>query len=132
MLRRFANRALLPSFNELTRALGLAVAVGISYFLAAQLGLSLRTEVGNAAVWPAAGIAIGASIVFGGNARFAIAAATAIATIASGLTIGTSPWVGIALGIINAGQALLTAYVIEHWFDRPFVFEDVRHVLGFV
>jgi two-component sensor histidine kinase/integral membrane sensor domain MASE1 len=131
MLRRFAHRVL-PSFNELTRALGLAVAVGISYFLAARLGLALRTEVGNAAVWPAAGIAIGASIVFRGNARFAIAAATAIATIASGLTIGTSPWVAIALGLINAGQAFLTAYVIERWFDRPFVFEDVRHVLGFV
>src|SRR5262245_202920 len=104
----------------MTRALGLAVVVGVGYFLAAWLGLTLRTGVGNAAIWPAAGIAIGASIVFERNARLAIAVAITIATIASGLTIGRSPWLAIALGLINAGQALLTAYLIERWFDRPF------------
>jgi two-component sensor histidine kinase/integral membrane sensor domain MASE1 len=131
-MTRFAHDALFPPCKELTRAFGLAVAVGVGYFLAARLGLALRTVVGNAAIWPAAGIAIGASIVFGRNARLAIAAAIAIATTASCLTIGRSPSLAIALGLINAGQALLTACLIERWFDRPFVFEDVRHVLGFM
>jgi two-component sensor histidine kinase/integral membrane sensor domain MASE1 len=131
-MTRFAEGHWFPPSNQPTRALGLAVAVGVGYFLAARLGLVLQTEVGTAAIWPAAGIAIGASIVFERNARLAIAAAVAIATIAFSHTIGRNPWLAIALGLINAGQALLTAYLIERWFDRPFVFDDVRHVLGFV
>src|SRR5262249_18814721 len=84
------------------------------------------------AICPATGIAIGASIVCGRSARLAIAAAITVATIASGLTIGRSPWLATALGLVNAGQALLAAHLIERWFDRPFAFDDVRHVLGFV
>src|SRR5262245_9988251 len=130
-MTRFAEGHRFPPSNQPTRALGLAVAVGVGYFLAARLGLVLQTEVGTAAIWPAAGIAIGTSIVFGRNARLAIAAAIAIATIASSLTIGRSSWLAIALGLINAGQALLTAYLIERWFDRPFTFDDVRPRPGF-
>src|SRR5215475_756651 len=113
-MTRFAQGELFSPANQ--RALGLAVAVGIAYFLAAQLGLVLRTEVGTGAFWPGAGIAVGASIVFGRNARLAIAAAIAIATVASSLMIGRTPWLAIALGFFNAGQALLPGYLIERWF----------------
>jgi hypothetical protein len=44
-------------------ALALAIAVGLIYFVAARLGLSLRTDSGVAAFWPAAGIAIAILIV---------------------------------------------------------------------
>jgi two-component sensor histidine kinase/integral membrane sensor domain MASE1 len=131
-MTRVSHGVLFPPSNQLIRALGLAVAVGVGYFLAARLGSALRTEAGTAAFWPAAGIAIGALIVCERDARLAIAAAIAIGTIASGLTIGGSPRLAIALGLINAGQALLTAYFIERWFSRPFAFDDVRHVWGFV
>jgi hypothetical protein len=114
------------------QSIGLGIAVGIGYFLTTRLGLALRTEMGAAAFWPAGGIAVGALIVFGRNVRLAIAAAIAIATIACSLIIGASPWPAIALGVINAGQALLTVYLIECRFDHPFAFDDVRHILGFV
>ena len=50
--------------------IGFAVAVGVAYFVAAQLGLALRAKPGGVAVfWPAAGIAIGALIALGPKAR---------------------------------------------------------------
>ena len=51
-------------------ALGLAVAVGIPYFFAAQMGLALLTaSEGVAVFWPAAGIAAGTLIALGPWAR---------------------------------------------------------------
>ena len=42
---------------------GLSIAVGVAYFLAAQLGLSLLTTAERVAVfWPASGVAAGALI----------------------------------------------------------------------
>ena len=46
--------------------IGLAVVVGISYFLAAPLGLFLLAKPNSVAVfWPAAGISSGTLIAFG-------------------------------------------------------------------
>jgi uncharacterized protein YcsI (UPF0317 family) len=50
-------------FPSSVGSIGLAVAIGIAYFVAAQLGLTLRAKPGGVAVfWPAAGVAIGALI----------------------------------------------------------------------
>src|SRR6266571_2583108 len=52
-------------------AIGLAVAVGIAYFLAARLSLSLLTKSDGVAVfWPASGVAAGALIALGPGARW--------------------------------------------------------------
>jgi PAS domain S-box-containing protein len=112
---------------------GLAVAIGIAYFVAAQLGLALRAKPGGVAVfWPAAGVAIGALITLGPNARVPVAAAVAVATIASKLMITGNLWLGIMFGLVCAGQTLLTAWLIERWFGRAFKLEDVPQVLGFL
>src|SRR5262245_26761634 len=100
-----------------TQATLLAVAVGIAYFLAAQLSLSFRTDVGTAAFWPGTGVAVGASIVFGRDARLRLSAAIAVASIAASLIIGRSPGLAIALGVASAGQTLLTGWLIERLFD---------------
>jgi len=112
-------------------AAGLAIAVGIAYFVAARLGLVLRVE-GVAVFWPAAGIAVGALITLGPSARFPVAGAVAVATIASNLMIARNPWLAIAFGVVNAGQALFTAWLIERWFGSVFTLEDVPQVLGFL
>ena len=96
----------------------LAVAIGVTYFLAARLGLALRAEPGVAVFWPAAGIAVGALIALGPSARLPVAAAVVVATIACSLMIGRNAWLGIAFGSINAGQTLFTAWLIERWFGR--------------
>jgi len=112
------------------QAIGLAVAVGVAYFLAARLGLVIR--MGAPVFWPAAGIAVAALVVVERHARLAIAAAIAIATIATALTTGRSLWLAIAFGTNNVGQAVLTVHLIERWFNRPFALDGVRPVLGFL
>jgi PAS domain S-box-containing protein len=109
----------------------LAVATGIAYFLAGQLGFMLRAEPGVAVFWPAAGIAVGALIALGPKARLPVSTAVVIGTIACNLTIGRSPWLSIALGFLNAGQSLFAAWLLEHWFGPTFKLEDVQRVLGF-
>src|SRR5262245_28879569 len=69
-------------------AVGLAVAVGLAYFIAARLGLALRANTGIAVFWPAAGISVGALIVWGARARLPVAAGVVVATAASNLIIG--------------------------------------------
>ena len=112
---------------------GLAVAVGIAYFMAARFGLAFRAKPGGVAVfWPAAGIAIGALIALGPAARLPVAAAVAVATITSKLLITGNLWLGITFGLVCAGQTLLTAWLIERWFGSAFKLEDVPQVLGFL
>ena len=110
----------------------LALAIGIAYFLAGWLGLTLRAEPGVAVFWPAAGIAVGALIALGPGARLPIAAAVVVATIACSLMIGRSAWQAIAFASINAGQTLFTAWLVERWFGSTFKLEDVQRVLGFL
>ena len=114
-------------------AIGLSVAIGIAYFIAARLGLALRAKPGTVAVfWPAAGIGIGALIALGPKARWPVAAAITIATVTSKLLITGNLLLGVTFGLVCAGQTLLTAWLIERWFGRGFRLEDVSQVLGFL
>ena len=113
--------------------IGIAVAIGVAYFVAARFGLAFRAKPGGVAVfWPAAGIAIGALIALGPNARLPVAVAVAVATITSKLLITGNLWLGITFGIVCAVQTLLTAWMIEHWFGRAFKLEVVPQVFGFL
>jgi len=113
-------------------AIGLALAVGLAYFMAARLGLALRAQVGVAIFWPAAGIATGVLIALGPTARLPVTVAVAVASMASGLLIGRSPWLVITFVFLNAGEVLLTAWLVARWFAGVFKLEDVPHVLGFL
>src|SRR5271154_4120520 len=65
---------------------GLAAAVGIAYYLAAQLSLLLLTKPdGVAGVWPAAGASAGTLIALGPAARWPVAAGAIVATIVANL-----------------------------------------------
>jgi PAS domain S-box-containing protein len=113
-------------------AVGLFVVVGIGYFLAARLGLVLGASQGVPIFWPAAGIAVGAFITLGPNARLPVAVAVVAANIASDILVGRSLSLTITFTFFNTGEALLTAWLIERWFGRTFTLEAVRQVLGFV
>ena len=113
-------------------AVGLFVVVGIVYFLAARVGVVLGVSQGVPIFWPAVGIAVGAFITLGPNARLLVAVAVVAATIASGILIGRSLSLTITFAFFNTGEALLTAWLIERWFGRAFTLEAVRQVLGFV
>src|SRR5262245_53285698 len=106
--------------------------MAVAYFLAARLGLALTSHAGLAFFWPAAGIATGALIVLGPAARLPVAIAVAFASIACSLTVGGSPWLALSLSIVNAGQPLVTAWLIQRWFGPVFKLEEVAQVLGFL
>jgi integral membrane sensor domain MASE1 len=113
--------------------IGLAIAVGAVYFMAARFGLAFRAKPGGVAVfWPAAGIAIGALIALGSGARLPVATAVVVATITSKLLITGNLWLGITFALVCAAQTLLTAWLIERWFGGVFKLEAVPQVLGFL
>ena len=112
--------------------LELALAVGVTYFLAARLGLALRPDPRVAAFWPAAGIAVGLLLVLGPNARIPVAAGVVLATAAANLTVGRHGGLAITFGFINAAHTLCTVWLLERWFGGTFRLGDVRQVLGFL
>jgi PAS domain S-box-containing protein len=110
-----------------------AVAVGIAYFLAARVGLALRSELeGVALFWPASGIAAGILIARGPSARKAVAIGVIVATVAANLMSDRSLWAAIAKGFCNAGEALLTAWLVERWFGPRFELDSLRRTVGFL
>jgi PAS domain S-box-containing protein len=112
-------------------SLGCAVGVAIAYFLAAQFGLALLADE-VAVFWPASGIAVGILVVMGPRACGAVVIGVVVATIIANLMGDRSLWASVFKGFCNAGEAVLMAWLIERWFGRPFAFDDIRHVLGFV
>ena len=111
-------------------SIGLAVAVGIGYLLAARLSLHLLTESGVAVFWPAAGVAAGTLIALGREARLPVAVGVLVATIVANLMGDRTVWSATAFALCNAGETLLTAWLIEHYFGSDFSLGTVRHVVG--
>ncbi len=133
-LRNPAKRRLLAAADPTRRwvsAIGFAVAVGIAYFLAARLSLSLLTKPDGVAVfWPASGVAAGALIALGPGARWPVAIGAMAATIVANL-LGDRTFAGaITFGLCNVGEAMLTAGLIKRQFGSDFSLDRLRHVLG--
>jgi signal transduction histidine kinase len=113
------------------RGIACAAAVGLAYFLAAQLSLGLLLKPDGVAVfWPAAGISSGVLIALGPKARWPVAAGAAVATIAANLTGDRNVWAACAFAICNAAEALITAALIQKYFGTDFSMDRLRHVLG--
>jgi len=112
-------------------SIGLAVAVGVAYFLAARLSLFLLTKPDGVAVfWPAAGVSSGILIALGRDVRWPVALGTMAATIVANLTGDRHVWSSFAFALCNAGEALLAAWLIERYFGPDFSLGRLRHVLG--
>ncbi len=111
----------------------LAVAVGIAYFLAARLSLALLAKPDGVAVfWPASGVAAGVLIALGPRARWPVAIGAMAATIAANL-LGDRTFAGATtFALCNAGEAMLTAGLIERRFGSDFSLDRLRDVLGLV
>jgi PAS domain S-box-containing protein len=113
--------------------IGLAVAVGVAYFLAARLSLLLLTKPDGVAVFrPASGIAAGVLISLGPGARWPVAAAAIVATVAANLLGDRNLPSVIVFGVCNAAEALLAAWLIEWWFGPRFELARLSNVLGLV
>ena len=110
----------------------LAVVVACVYILLAKLSLALLTPEGVAVFWPAAGFAAGILIAFGPSARWAVAIGTIVATILANLLGDRNIPSSVVFALCNAGEALLTAGLIERYFGSPFNLHSLRNVLGFL
>jgi two-component sensor histidine kinase/integral membrane sensor domain MASE1 len=110
---------------------GLAIAVGTAYFLAAQLSLALLAKSdGLALFWLGGGVSSGVLIVLGRDVRLPVVGGTIVATIAASLMGGRNVWIATAFGLCDAGEAVLTAWLIERYFGSPFSLGKLRNVLG--
>ncbi len=110
----------------------LTIGVGIAYFLAARLSLALLTPDGVAVFWPAAGVSTGALLALGPRGRLPVVIGTIAATIAANLLGDRNLWSSIIFAFANAGEALLTAALIEHYFGPNFRLDRLRCVLGLI
>jgi PAS domain S-box-containing protein len=113
-------------------SVGLGIAVGAAYLLAAHQSLAQLTKPDCVAVfWPAAGIASGTLIALGPKARMPVALAVLIASAAASLMGGRSIPATIVFALCNAGEPLLVASLISRRFGKAFGLDSLRNVLGF-
>src|SRR3984893_14393828 len=110
--------------QRLTRAGGLFLV----YVCAAKLGLLLASVQPNAtAIWPPAGIAMGAGVLLGADAWCVIFAGAFLVNLTTAGSIATS--LGIAVG--NMLEGVLGAYVVERWADGRRAFMRAPNVFRF-
>lgn len=111
-------------------AVGLAIALGIAYFLAARLSLLLLAKPDGVAVfWPAAGVSAGVLIGLGPRTRLPVIAGTMAATFAANLMGDRNIWSAIVFALCNAGEAVLVAALIERYFGSSFSLGRLRNVI---
>jgi signal transduction histidine kinase len=112
---------------------GLSVAVGVSYFLAARLSLALLAKPDGVAVfWPAAGVSAGVLIALGPRARWPVIVGTMAATFVANITGDRTLWSSILFAVCNAGEAVLTAWFIVHYFGLDFSLTKLGNVVGLI
>jgi signal transduction histidine kinase len=119
--------------NQWGNAIGLAVAVGILYFVAARLSLALLTKPEGVAVfWPAAGVSAGVLIALGSRARWPVVVGTMAATIVANLFGDRNLWSAALFALCNAGEAVIAAWLVERYVGADFRLGRLRNVLGLV
>jgi PAS domain S-box-containing protein len=113
--------------------IGLSILIGVAYFLAARLSLLLLTKPDGVAVfWPASGVAAGTLVALGPRARVPVAVGAAVATIVANLMGDRTLVSAFVFAICNAGEALLTGWLIQRYFGLNFALDRLSHVLGLV
>lgn len=121
---------------DLTRrehAIALALVIGVVYFVAARLSLVLLTKPEGVAVfWPAAGVSTGVLVALGSKARWPVIFGTMAATIFANLLGDRNVWSAVLFGLCNAGEAVLTAWLIERRHGPGFTLSKLRNMVGFV
>jgi PAS domain S-box-containing protein len=117
--------------RPLIGAIELALTVSIAYFFAAELSIALLAKSdGLAMFWLAGGVSSGVLIALGPDARLPVAGGTIVATMIASLMGNRNIWASIVIALCNAGEALLAAWLIEHYFGSRFNLSKLRNVLG--
>jgi integral membrane sensor domain MASE1 len=85
---------------------------------------------GVAVFWPAAGVSAGVLIALGPRARWPVVFGTMAATIAANLLGDRNLWSALVFALCNAGEAVLTAWLIGYYFSSDFRLNRPGNVLG--
>ncbi len=102
--------------------------LALSYFVTARLGLQLAFLNPSAtAVWPPAGIAVGALLVGGSGLWPGITIGAFLANLATTGRVASSA--GIALG--NTAEALIGAYLVKRWASGCSAMRHPRRIFKF-
>jgi PAS domain S-box-containing protein len=105
-----------------------SIAVAISFFLAARLGLALLDKAGVAVFWPAAGVASGVMLAFGPAVRWPVIIGVVAATFAANL-LGDRNLASTAFfAVANSVGPLIVAGLIQRWSNPPFELNELRRV----
>ncbi len=112
------------------RSIGIAAAVGVAYFLAAQLSNSFLITPETVIFWPAAGISSGLLISLWSTARWPVVAGVIVATAAANFLrpfdlAVTATWV-----VGNTAEPLIIAGLIQYFFGVNFKLDRLYCVLG--
>jgi signal transduction histidine kinase len=112
------------------RGVGIAVAVGVAYFLAAELSNSFLITPETVIFWPAAGISSGLLISLWSIARWPVLAGVIVATAAANLLrhFGIAPTAAWVVG--NTAEPLIVAGLMQHYFAAHFKIDRLYCVLA--
>ena len=110
--------------------------IALAYLLAAKLGLLLAfAHTNSTPIWPAAGIALAASLLFGPRIWPGIFAGAFIAnltTLSGDLTLPGAIFLSLCTAGGNTLEALIGVRLINHFTKDRFSFDRVRNTLAFV
>jgi PAS domain S-box-containing protein len=107
--------------------------IAIAYFFAARLGLALRSEPANMAVfWPASGVATGILIIAGRRAVLPVAAGVMCGSVAAIILSRRGLLDSTLLSACNLGEVVLFSSMLLRWTGGPFAFRDVLAVVSFL
>jgi diguanylate cyclase (GGDEF)-like protein len=110
------------------RRIGLLVLLAAVYYFAARVGLRFAfINSSVTTVWPPAGIALAAFVLYGYRIWPAIVAAAFLANVST--TGAVLPSIGIAIG--NTVEGLLGAYLVNRFARGGRVFDRVRDIFRF-
>ena len=89
----------------------IGLVTGVVYYATARLGLALRSQPENIAVfWPAAGFAAGALVALGPSARWPIAIAVAVTTLGANILARSNIDAGLVFAVCNAIECIVFAW----------------------
>jgi len=114
--------------SQPVRRVGLLVLLAATYYFAAKLGLRFAfINSSVTTVWPPAGIALAAFVLFGYRIWPAILGAAFLANVTT--TGAVLPSIGIAVG--NTVEGLLGSYLVNRFARGGRVFDRVRDIFRF-
>jgi signal transduction histidine kinase len=111
------------------RQVAVTLALAAVYFIAARFGLSFRPVSGFATfIWPAAGIALAAILLFGNR----VAPGIFLGACAANLVSGASVPVAVGIGLGNTAEALVGATLLRGMPTFSITLERVNSVIALI